>query len=323
MTVLRQAASPTRCDQRVRRGGVARPDAGSLQRHEVVASGARTPAAGCRCRPPRSRQAPPTRCSSPARESASGRPLMVAGPQVALLQPADPDGAGRPRAGGGRAARGSTRAAPRSSASTSTSSSAAAATTRGARPRPGRTSSTRSRSTCASRTARRRPCDSMHYRFRGACLPIEVLERSNRWMPTPADETPPGSRRCAPSARRWAWSPAAARSRGKPVAFAQPALDVLPRGRLGRRLHGLQRPGGRARRATFQRAASKIGYTFNWFYADSESIAYFNSGDEPGARGAASSHDFPVRGRRGTSGAAGTRTSWTRALHAVRARTRA
>jgi hypothetical protein len=33
--------------------------------------------------------------------------------------------------------------------------------------------------------------------------------------------------------------------------------------------------------ASFQRAASKIGYTFNWFYADSEHIAYFNSGENP------------------------------------------
>jgi hypothetical protein len=31
----------------------------------------------------------------------------------------------------------------------------------------------------------------------------------------------------------------------------------------------------------FQRAASKIGYTFNWLYADDRDIAYFNSGDNP------------------------------------------
>jgi acyl-homoserine lactone acylase PvdQ len=36
-------------------------------------------------------------------------------------------------------------------------------------------------------------CDATHYRFRGACLPIEVLEKTVSWTPTPADQTPPGS----------------------------------------------------------------------------------------------------------------------------------
>ena len=45
--------------------------------------------------------------------------------------------------------------------------------------------------------------------------------------------------------------------------------------------------------ASFQRAAAKIGYTFNWFYADAEHIAYFNSGDNP-VRANGVNHDFPV-----------------------------
>jgi hypothetical protein len=31
----------------------------------------------------------------------------------------------------------------------------------------------------------------------------------------------------------------------------------------------------------FQRAASKIGYTFNWLYVDDKDVAYFNSGNNP------------------------------------------
>ena len=31
----------------------------------------------------------------------------------------------------------------------------------------------------------------------------------------------------------------------------------------------------------FQHAVAKIGYTFNWFYADNKHIAYFNSGNNP------------------------------------------
>jgi hypothetical protein len=45
--------------------------------------------------------------------------------------------------------------------------------------------------------------------------------------------------------------------------------------------------------ASFQRAASKIGYTFNWFYADPEHIAYFNSGNNP-VRAKGVDTDFPV-----------------------------
>ena len=31
----------------------------------------------------------------------------------------------------------------------------------------------------------------------------------------------------------------------------------------------------------FMNAADKVGYTFNWFYADDKHIAYFNSGLNP------------------------------------------
>ena len=51
--------------------------------------------------------------------------------------------------------------------------------------------------------------------------------------------------------------------------------------------------------ASFQRAANKIGYAFNWFYADPEKIAYFNSGANP-VRAKRVDHAFPVRARRST-----------------------
>jgi hypothetical protein len=46
----------------------------------------------------------------------------------------------------------------------------------------------------------------------------------------------------------------------------------------------------------FQRAATKIGYTFNWFYADDRDIAYFNSGNNPQrARGVTGQLPTPAR----------------------------
>jgi hypothetical protein len=39
-----------------------------------------------------------------------------------------------------------------------------------------------------------------------------------------------------------------------------------------------------------------VGHTFNWFYADSERISYFNSGANP-VRASRIDHDLPVKGR--------------------------
>ena len=60
------------------------------------------------------------------------------------------------------------------------------------------------------------------------------------------------------------------------------ALDLPPRGRLGPAASPTSTTPSKIRGARdFQRAAAKIGYTFNWFYADTRDIAYFNSGNNP------------------------------------------
>jgi acyl-homoserine lactone acylase PvdQ len=46
----------------------------------------------------------------------------------------------------------------------------------------------------------------------------------------------------------------------------------------------------------FESAFASVGYTFNWFYADPEHIAYFNSGDNP-VRARGVNTNFPVAGR--------------------------
>ena len=45
----------------------------------------------------------------------------------------------------------------------------------------------------------------------------------------------------------------------------------------------------------FQRAAHKIGYTFNWLYTDARDIAYYNSGNNP-VRSRNVDRDLPTRG---------------------------
>ena len=260
-------------------------------RREVGARATRARCGAVLSRCWRSRRRPPTRCSSPARESPSGHPLMVAGPQVAYFNPQilmeedvhAPAVAGKP----GIDARGAVvrRHQP----------------LRPARPRarlrverdlgrPGQhrhvrrpaslPATTHSTTTATAASACRSRCSSS----------------TNRGMP---DARRPDAGGLADAARRAhqarASSPAAARSRGKPVAVHQAALDLLPRGRLRRRLHGLQHARARSSGpATFQRAARKIGYTFNWFYADSEAHRVLQLRRQPGARRRALDHDFPV-----------------------------
>ena len=63
--------------------------------------------------------------------------------------------------------------------------------------------------------------DSMHYRFRGQCLPIEVLEKTNSWTPSLADDTPPGSETLHAERTKLGLVTARATRNGKPVAFTK------------------------------------------------------------------------------------------------------
>ena len=142
------------------------------------------------------------------------------GPAGRLLLPADPDGGGPARA------RASTPAARPSRASTCTSSSATAATTPGAPRPPPRTTSTRS-PRCSART-------NYHYLYKGQCLAMEKLERTNAWTPNASDKTPPGSEKL--TAYRTVHGIVYARGTvgGTQGRVRERAHDLLPRGRLAR-----------------------------------------------------------------------------------------
>ena len=138
--------------------------------------------------------------------------------------------------------------------------------------------------------------DSTHYRFRGACLPIEVLERTNRWTPTLADDTPPGEQTLRAERTKMGFVAGRGTVRGRPVAFTQLRSTYFHEVDSAAGFMAFNDPAAVRDAESFQRAASKIGYTFNWFYADAEQIAYFNSGENP-VRAARVSHDFPVAAR--------------------------
>ncbi len=124
-------------------------------------------------------------------------------------------------------------------------------------------------------------CDATHYRFRGRCLPIEVLERDNAWTPNLADQTPAGAETLHAERTKLGLVAGRGTYKGRKVLYTvlrstyQHEVDSA----LGFSL--FNEPGAIRSPQDFQRAASNIGYTFNWFYIDAKHIAYFNSGNNP------------------------------------------
>jgi acyl-homoserine lactone acylase PvdQ len=123
--------------------------------------------------------------------------------------------------------------------------------------------------------------DSSHYRFRGACLPIEVLERTNSWTPTLADATPRGSETLRAQRTKLGLVTGRATIAGRPVVYAALRSTYMHEFDSARGFSDFEDPAKMRDARDFQRAASKVGYTFNWLYADDRDIAYFNSGDNP------------------------------------------
>lgn len=123
--------------------------------------------------------------------------------------------------------------------------------------------------------------DSMHYLFRGQCLPIEVLSKRNSWAPNLADSTPAGSYTLVAHRTKLGLVTHRGTVAGTPVAFTSLRSTYLREGDSALGFQQLNDPGVVSSPQTFQQAASKIGFAFNWFYVDSRHSAYFNSGDNP------------------------------------------
>ncbi|WP_405660866.1 penicillin acylase family protein [Streptomyces sp. NBC_01166] len=123
--------------------------------------------------------------------------------------------------------------------------------------------------------------DSTHYRNDGACTAMEKLERANSWKPTVADSTAKGSYRMQVWRTDYGIVTHRATVDGKPVAYT--SLRTTYRHEadsiIGFQL--LNDPAYVTDAASFQQAASHIDYAFNWFYADSRTTAYYNSGMNP------------------------------------------
>lgn len=122
---------------------------------------------------------------------------------------------------------------------------------------------------------------SAYYRFRGECLPFDVVERKNAWTPTLADGTAAGSYTLR--SYRTKYGPVTHRATvgGKPVAYTTVRSTFLHEADSIIGFQKFNDPDAIRSAQDFQQAAMDVNYTFNWFYVDSRDTAYINSGDNP------------------------------------------
>ncbi|QOV39399.1 penicillin acylase family protein [Streptomyces ferrugineus] len=138
--------------------------------------------------------------------------------------------------------------------------------------------------------------DDYHYLYRGTCTPMEKVEQKNAWKPTTADNTPEGSY----TMRVWRtkYGPITHRATvgGKKVAYTTLRSSFMHEADSIIGFQMLNDPDFVKGPQDFQKAVQHINYTFNWFYADSEHTAYYNSGDNP-VRASGVDAEFPVWAR--------------------------
>ncbi len=122
---------------------------------------------------------------------------------------------------------------------------------------------------------------SNYYVLHGQCVAMETLTRQESWSPTLADSTPPGSITLQTQRTGYGIVTARARVHGRPVVYTKLRSTYMHELDSAAGFERFNEPGQIRTPQQFFNAASKIGYTFNWFYADNKHIGYFNSGQNP------------------------------------------
>jgi acyl-homoserine lactone acylase PvdQ len=119
---------------------------------------------------------------------------------------------------------------------------------------------------------------SDYYVYKGQCLQMTTLVRQESWKPNLADSTPAGSQTLTAYVTDFGIVEARGTVHGKPVVFTE------DRSTYGHELDAslgfemFNEPSEMTGPVAFEKAASNIGYAFNWLYLDSKHIAYYNAG---------------------------------------------
>jgi acyl-homoserine lactone acylase PvdQ len=137
--------------------------------------------------------------------------------------------------------------------------------------------------------------DELHYLYKGECLPMEKLERTNTWTPNASDQTPPGTETLTVYRTVHGIVYARGKVKGQDVAFASARSTYFHEADSAIGFAEFNEPGFVTSPQQFQLAASDVNFGFNWAYVDAEHIAYYLSGSYP-QRAAKTSPDFPILG---------------------------
>ncbi len=137
--------------------------------------------------------------------------------------------------------------------------------------------------------------DDSHYMYKGECRAMEKLERTNSWSPNVNDQTPPGSETL--TAWRTVHGIVYARGTvgGKKVAFVRARTTYFHEADSAIGFFRLNDPTFVHDPESFRQAIDGINFLFNWAYIDSDHIAYQLSGWHP-VKSRGVSPDFPVFG---------------------------
>ena len=137
--------------------------------------------------------------------------------------------------------------------------------------------------------------DRLHYRYRGKCLRMEKLEKSESWTPNAADPTPAGSQTLTAYRTVHGIVYARGKVRGKKVSFVRQRSTYFHEADSVVGFGQLNEPGVITGVGGFEKAVSNINFLFNWAYVDADHIAYALSGAMP-QRARGTSPDFPILG---------------------------
>ena len=138
--------------------------------------------------------------------------------------------------------------------------------------------------------------DDHHYLYKGQCLPMEELTRTNSWAPNLDDKTPRGSSTITTwrtvHGLVYAYGTV---NGGTKVAFVTARTTYFHEADSAIGFSEFNDPQIVDSPQSFQHAAANIGFGFNWAYIDANHIAYYTSGWYP-KRAPGTSPDFPILG---------------------------
>jgi acyl-homoserine lactone acylase PvdQ len=122
---------------------------------------------------------------------------------------------------------------------------------------------------------------SDYYVLHGQCVAMEILTDRESWSPNLADSTPAGSITLQTERTAYGIVIARATIKGRPVAYTNLRSTYMHELDSATGFADFNNPAAMRTPQDFFNSANHIGYTFNWFFANNQHIAYFNSGQNP------------------------------------------